>query len=546
MKPLLERVVAGLCVAIAVAWIGQAVFFVWRGRATFPGTDFLIVLNNIQGSGIWQALWIQIEGHRMIFPRLLLLADFYLVQGSNALVLTFVLAAYGVMILTIGRIAWPALSHRPVAAVVIAVLALGPYYDLLSEQAHAWTAVAYLFSFAALFSMWRGLKGERTDWRWLVSSGLFSLVGAFSGLGGVLAWPVMFWLAAARRHWPAMIVPLAAIVVFGIIFPIGEPSVHGIDDVVNLLLDPIHSMTALALHVGAVLGKALFVHPVSGYARAVAIGGGIAGILGASIFLFRLMYSPNRTAGAEGFIVGLMAFSVLWLSAAVGKHVQPGEQLVVQSRFNLHSGWFWMLFILAVMIELAPWRRLNWALAGVVLAGVAFVVPSAILSGLRADMRGSINQAAHASIIAGIDDPELRGTLNLISAEDRLWHKIKSDHVGPFARRPAIAAGDASAGECPSALILGAASVPRGVRLWGELPKGGDSVLMFDPQQKKIGAGLPWRPPLAPRVAPEFLRRANNASWWGYAESAGVSATLVVFDRNGKEVCRSQGRPDVG
>lgn len=525
--------------AIAAAWIGQTVFFAWRRHAPFPNWELLLILDTLRTSGLGPALWFPLEGHRMIFPRLLLLADHYLVRGSSVLVFTVVLAAHAIMVLAVARIVWRVLPSRLMAAAAawIAVLAFGPYYGLFSDTANTWPTIAHFFSFAALFSTWRGLKGERTDWRWLAGSGLFSLGGAFSGLAGILAWPVMLWFAVARRQWPAIIVPLTAMAVFGVT---GMTWVHGAGDVVNLLVHPIHSMTAFALHVGAVIENALFVRPFSDSARIVALGGGLAGVLGASVFLLQLTRRPERAAGAEGLIGGLMAFSLLWLAAATGKHVQPGEPLAVQGRFFLQSGWFWALFGLMIMMRLAAWPRSKWILPAAVLAIIAFLAPSAILSGLRADARGSVNQAAHAGVLAGIDDPELWGTLSLTSAEDSLWRPLRTDRAGPFARWPTLVPTDGSPRECPSTLLLGNAPVPHGVRLWGELPKGGTGVMITDPRKGKIGAGLSWRPPLVPRLAPEPLRRAGNAGWWGYAEAPDGSATLVVFDRGGREICRGR------
>lgn len=363
-------------------------------------------------------LWRQHNEHRLVFPRLIFLADMVWARGSNVLNLASILAVQTAGALLFARLALRgARAPLTLAALALAVMAL---FSLAQWENLVWGyQVQFVGVYAcggwSLFLLCRSVRAEdRIDWgAWAGAMALLT-VCAFSMANGVLVGAAMLVLAVgARFPWRATAATLA------VVAALAGAYFHGYQPVAA------HSPPQLALeHPGAFIHYVVvFLGSLFGVSRPSIsavyglLGVGLAAAMAYDIIVRRERDVAQRTLFAIVLFVGLSA-----AATAFGRLVF-GYQQAVSSRYVTPSAWFWAAQIVFwARHAAAADRRLLKAGVGAAIGVAAFslVLVQGRMSDVVVDWRQRVERASEA-LLVGVSDPGATDALYPNAAEMADW-----------------------------------------------------------------------------------------------------------------------------
>ena len=388
-----DKIMITLLLGLAVSLTGLTVFVSLFSYDSSAQADFLRVLHHWDTKGVIYALWVQIESHRMVLPRLILLLDHVLFDGDNTLIRFVVPVLHLAMAGIVTHFIWLQMQDQRVVGVsLIAItfsLALGPYYSIFTGQNHLWVTVVHSLTFCAILLTWLGLRADRSNNKLIFAGAFVSLIAAFSALPGTLAWPGMMWLAIARRSILAGGLVVATIITFVLLFRIDMTSSHSSSEVISLIMHPVHSIEVLSKFIGITFGRLMFFEPLSNFAAAMSMLTGCVGTVIAGYFLVKPLFNSAEAKSLTGLAGGLLLLSLFWLAAAMAKHGQPGVLIDTPlDRFWAQSGWFWICLLMLMVVARPITKVLYQFLPIIVSLFLLGMMPVAIVSALNI-LRGS-------------------------------------------------------------------------------------------------------------------------------------------------------------
>lgn len=536
------QLAASLLLACAVGIAAATVFFGWRGRVPFPEPEFLTILDDFRRFGLAHALWAPIEGHRMAVPRALQFLDYGVFGGTNLVTLAVVWVMSAVAFLWIFAAAMGTLGRdrllRGAVLCLGASLVFGPYYAIYAHGQHANFAVAWFFSVASICVFF---AANRRGGAFNVGHGVATLLGWTAGLSllpGLFVWPVQAYLAILERNWRLLLAVVGGSVPI-VFVQAGGSQVGGANQVIALFSDPLGAIAWIARYTGSIFGQALFFEPLSRASGVVSVSCGVFGLAIVVALALWLLWRPRALPRESPLAVGVLLLALLWIVAAAAKHPEAEGLL---DRYFFIVGWFWFALVLLTVAGLKNRRSIRSLASAAALATILILGPNHALTSLRVDAQGSLYDAAQIAVAAGVDDPQLYGSLLLVSPRDPLWNEMRRRREAPFDSPQVVERVDAARlGACAERRVEAIQLQNGGWRLRGDLPAGAGWIFVLDDNSDITGVGRHWREPIAPRFLPKAANgKSSKERWWGYArlDPTDPNVAVVAFDRGGAPLCR--------
>lgn len=301
----------------------------------------------------WGYLWIPHNEHRLVFTRLLLLADIHWFAGTTLPFILFGLlclaAMIGALVQEVGRVPWPEGFGALLALAVLLLLATS--YIVVDCTMPALGVYIHTAAFAVLALVLldgAGEGGRYAGLRRVLS--LIAGVGAGFGIaGGLLVWPVLLWAAwrgGLSRAW------LAAVFLTGAAFvAVYVPGIHSHGSI--LPLDPLRVLRMLDYAVR-------FLGLPWSHAAAFVWFGRLAGaaVLAAGLFIVLKHGFMAPSAGRlERVAGGLLLFALLMAALAGAGRVDIATDREMPIRYSV----FTAMAQIGVLLAAAPWLAQRWA-----------------------------------------------------------------------------------------------------------------------------------------------------------------------------------------
>lgn len=352
--------------------------------------------------------WRQHNEHRIVFPRLVFLADLAWARGSNLLNLAAILAIQVSGALLFARLA---LSGRrsilTAAALAIAVTAL---FSLTQWENLVWGfQVQFVGVYACggwgLFLFCRAVgEDDRIDWASWAGAMALLTVCTFSMANGVLAGGAMLALAIAAR-FPArlLLATLGGAAVLAAAYFHGYHMVEGHSSPTLALTHP----AAFAHYVLAYLG-ALFGMPH----QAFALGYGMVGAALTALMAAEIVRRRERDV-AQLALFGVVLFIGLSAAATALGRLGFGYQQAISSRYVTPSAYFWaaLLVYWSRRTTMGERRGLKVAAAGALAVAAAVLVRiQTPMSLVVADWSEHVARGADG-LLLGVEDAEASARL---------------------------------------------------------------------------------------------------------------------------------------
>lgn len=394
--------------ALALATAGLAWVLQWSG----PFRDLWEVLPLIEasfaGQWSWAELWAPYGGaHRLLLPRLLFLADYHLLAGSNRLILSASLACQGLTAWLLFRRVAAAFPADPtarwlgLAAILLTLFGGTQLFNFNYSYDTQWFQATLFSVLALLLATDPGLPAR--PWRYLPLIWLAAGLAGLSNMAGLLVWPVLTLLLAVsplpRAARLASLPVLAAVLaVYG--WGLGSGDAPTPTDFIAanpagwLLGMSLHGIRFVALYLGSPL------------TRHWPLAGGLLAVLGMAWLLaagWRQRHAGEaaaalcRLAAALALLVLLVALATAW------GRVFNGLSVAVAERYQTTVLLFWLALALGGIAALAgPHRRWLLPLPVVLLAaGLAYDHGQ---SSLKAIQLSNSVRTAHLGAGMGLTD----------------------------------------------------------------------------------------------------------------------------------------------
>jgi len=300
----------------------------------------------------WGYLWIPHNEHRLIFTRLLLLADIDWFSGNTVPFIIFGLLCLGGMTIVIAReimaAALPAGLRAALALIVLLLLATSYIVvDCTMPALGQYVHTAAFAVFALVLLDGAGEGGRHADLRRLLAL-LAGMAAAFGIAGGLIVWPVLLWAAwrgGLSRAW------LIAVALTGIAFiavyllGLRSHAAVGSLEPMRLLRMLDYSIRFLDLpwsHAGAFVW----------FGRAI---GSVILLAGLFFLLTRGLLGRPRSR-LERIALGMLLFALLMAALAGAGRVDIAVDREMPVRYSI----FTAMAQLGLLILLAPWLARLW------------------------------------------------------------------------------------------------------------------------------------------------------------------------------------------
>lgn len=428
---------AGGAALVGLIFLASTLAFLRENHGPGPAVDFWHFMKLLQrraGEGDWLPLLVREHGgHRLLFPRLLYLAEYEWFRGRNVfLVGSSLLLQAGTAALLIAGV-WRERSQRawplPVfcSGLIVALLFSGAQIENFMR---AWNLHWFLVfaAAAAAFAAESQATAARTAERrgaaiaWLAASLSAGLVATWTMANGLLVWPILLVLAWVLRLPGSWLLALALLAAAGAAsFFVGyEP--HRNVEPERLLTQPGVQLLWLARALGT---------PLASGGTAAGLCGGLALAAGAALGL-DFARRRGRGPAAEPLLVGLMLFAAgTALLAATGRAADTWNEPRYQTAVLV----YWLCLLLWALLRAGAmggaWRlgSLSACLLWLVTLGAA-----EHRQGLwEGQAYAERIRKANLAIVVGIDHPpSYEATLPFA---DRLRKRDRVQRFAPGLRR---------------------------------------------------------------------------------------------------------------
>ncbi len=339
---------------VVLLWIGVAALIastlreVVRGYSPLPRADYwaeVLWLKNYY-AGQWHVsdLWRQHNEHRILFPRLFFLVDWFLFKGTSVFLFVSILCIQAIHAgIFIGEVrGWKAASREVRLSVAAIVAAL--FFSGIHLENFTWSfQISFVLVFCAASLSIRSLVlyAEKVGKRNAAMGSLAACIGwaavaNYSLANGILIWPVLLLMAAALRLRPRIRVLIGVLTILA-------GSLYFSD--YHLIAGHTNSLLALRQPV-QVLGYvcAYLALPFSRINHSVGVGIGFVALIGAAGAVFQLFRHPDLPRLAR-LSIGVMVFITggAFLTALGRMSLGPPE---VEMRYATPACVFWVCALL--------------------------------------------------------------------------------------------------------------------------------------------------------------------------------------------------------
>lgn len=345
--------------------------------------------------------------HLIVLPRLGLLLDLTLTQGSNAINIATILLIQVAHALLLAWVVAVAQGRRidPLALGVALCFAVSAVqFENLSWGFQTSFVGVFAFATACFATLLFGGVGVGTT----VASCLFGAAAALTMANGLLVLPVAVLLALLAGRPRRQVVPLIlAALVLGTAYAATHVEVPHHSSPSAALRQPLRIAAFVAVYFGAPIVESLRVASTAAWRFPLAILFGSAGLLIASLLALRALRQRLRISPAEWVLCGVIAFTVVSAAATAAGRLAFGFEQATASRYATPVLLFWCCLLLWPYLLLlrhnARWARVVTG----ILAGLTIVVASQQPRFLR-DMEAYIllRYGAETALLSGADDED--------------------------------------------------------------------------------------------------------------------------------------------
>lgn len=327
-------------------------------------------------AGQWHVsdLWRQHNEHRILFPRLFLLADWFLFSGTNVFLLVSILllqAAHAWIFLREVRV-WKELSaavRLTVSAIIVTLFFSGANLDNFTWPFQISFILAFYAGTASLYALIRYAENRAPAAGWLTLSAGCAIVATHSLANGILIWPVLLLAGVVLRlsgRVLASIGILSGLVVFQFF-----SSYHLLPGHANAVA-ALRSPLAVLDFVGAYLAL-----PLARIDHGIGVATGlmaVAAFAWCALRLVRQRVLPRLVVLSLGVMLYIVAGAFL---TALGRMaVSPPEASL---RYATPACIFWACALLLALAEAETFRQSSAAVAAVLATGITGLIAIAPL-----------------------------------------------------------------------------------------------------------------------------------------------------------------------
>ena len=542
----------------------STLLFICEDHFAGPVRDFWYIVPLLErfdrGEGSFAPLAGLHGGHRLLFPRLLYLAEYKLFDGGNVFLVSVGVALQLVLAAIVARAVW--IERRRSGAALTAfglglVAMLAFSATQLENFVRPWNVHWFLVNASVAISLAAALRvgdavrspSEAAAWGWWLLASAAAWVASYSMATGLLSWPLLLLLGFLWRWWPRLLVAIGlegalAMVVY----------LRG-----TRVLEAGSSLTsggALVEWFLACLGS-----PLSWLSRDAGSALALGATLAAAARLLRLVARRSKASRGECLLVGLMLFS--WGAAALialGRTSLWPESWEA-ARYQTIVLLFWLSLLLLALLALRGERLHQRVLRPLLVLAAVIWLAAAVLPGhfRQAEVIGSFVakvRAANLALLFGVSHrPDYVYVLTFSDRKLGLdsaaahWDFLRERGLGVFSdpRRDLLGRvlDEAFASADPDLCrgeVIRADRVPtrRGPALrlrgwaWDVAASRPPSYLLATNARRSIvGLGSPLRR----RLGPPGWREEERPEWHGYARArSGPLDVWALLESGG--VCR--------
>ena len=359
----------------------------------------------------WGYLWIPHNEHRILFSRILLLADIDWFGGTTLPFLLFGLLCLAAMVVVIeSEVAKADLDAGARATLgLIVLLLLATTYIVVDCTMPALGVYVQTAAFATLSLVWfdgAGEGGRSVTLRRCLA--LLAGVGAGFGIAaGLLVWPVMVWAAwrgGLGRGWLLIVTALGAGLIAVYIPGLHSHGSLGSLDPLRLLRMLDYSLRFLGLPWSHAAGFVWFGRMIG------------AAILGAGLFLLlrRGLLSAPRSR-LERIGLGMLFFALLMAALAGVGRVDIATDRAMPIRYSI----FTAMAQLGLLFAIAPWLGHMWsqlggrrALQAAILGAAVILLAQQVVAGRAGAAVAGQYAEAYRRFSSGLWAPEMTQFVN--------------------------------------------------------------------------------------------------------------------------------------
>src|SRR5690348_7659257 len=348
-------------------------------------------------------LWSQHSEHRVVFYRLLLLADIHVFHGNHWISFWCMLGVQCSFFLALALMMRSAGVQGSLWRVIVGLAGFALFSPSQWENFGWAFQISFLLpGLFTLLALWMLMKhnDEVSGWRsgsYLAISILFGIAATYSNANGVVVWPLLIVAAiAVCVRWRTLAVYAAsgAVSITSYLYGYSSPSYHS--SPLQSIRHPVSLMTYAAGYLGVVLPPWVRVRD------AVAVATGAAGLLIAVLATWWVVTRKRRKSIHIVFL-GLMHFAISTAVVTALGRIGFGLNQAFSSRYQTFNLLFWFSTVTLVLL-IADELRLRWRLGIVIAVAVATSIATLVFPlGLRASRtRTQQAEAASSALLAGI------------------------------------------------------------------------------------------------------------------------------------------------
>jgi hypothetical protein len=523
--------------------------------------DAIVTAPNHQPAISW--LWSLHNEHRVVFYRLLLLADIQLFHGKHWISLWSMLVVQCLFLVTLG---WMVHFAGVRGTLWRAIVGLGAFVLFCPSQ---WENFGWAFqisfllpgfflllALSALLKYEQSIREFRPKWIYLTLSIAAASAATYANANGVVLWPLLILAATVLVPRPTVIAPyvgFAALLIGSYLYHYAGPAIH------SSPLDSIRHPLAVLEFTAGYLGV---IFPAWIRSRnLLAVSSGAVGLF-VALTVTLWVLKRQRREPLQIALVALMFFALFTAFITALGRINFGLAEAFSSRYQTFNLLFWFSTV-SLLILLANEMHSPLRTAILAATSTAMVLAFAVFPlGLKAS-RTRIQQAeaAATALLAGV--PE-KGALAVLFGEPLLvWRDgayFRQQHLFLFSDATNEQMGRllsstyrvGPSSQCKGRAIV-AERIPadnlligndtRALRLSGfaldELSNTPEQRLIIAADDRIVGYGASIAGPFAAKHS-ELVRKRDPGEWLGFARPPEGATFLDVFavNKSAGTVCR--------
>jgi hypothetical protein len=540
----------------------STIYLVFRFYSPLPRWDhweeFRWLKNYYAGQWHVSDLWRQHNEHRILFPRLFILADLFLFKGRSV----FLLISMLVLQATHCSIFWQRVraerSFSPEEKLFLwSLFPLLLFSPAQLENLTAGFQICFILVFLAgtvsvasllkLAETWKYSRASRRDYGWFAMSIAAAIAASYSISSGICIWPVLILLAIGLRlprHWTVILCATGVLVAY--LYFHGYRMEAGHANVGASLRHPLEMLFYAAAYVAM---------PVSRLSHGLGVLVGLGQIFFTAWLVVRFLFGRIDFDRLFFLALGILVFIITTActTAAGRMNLGPPETAI---RYSTPALLFWACFITICLLEkdVLRWgvkNRLAIVTSATVTWFILTIVPMVFSEMARLDALRPATLDAETALQVSIPDPTWVG--NLYPAPAVIFDLVpmlRSHHLSVFSGTATETSGRrlsdmyvvAESGSACRGTVEFTEPVPDGVSLTGW---GWDNTKNRTPDRVLIVSGgyiqgLGRFSRQRPDVRAAFGNSRMTASgWFGYMHLLGTGQEYTAYALlgDGKSVC---------